>query len=202
MPKRIENFANKLNRSFFLRNDVVLIAKELLGKVLVTKIDGNISKGVIVETEAYCGRNDKACHANNGLRTKRTEIMYAEGGRAYVYLCYGIHHLFNVVTNIKDKADAILVRALEPLEGEGYLKERTKSTKLTNGPGLLSKAMGITMNHNGKDLLGGEIWIESGIKVNANPIVHTTRVGVDYAEEDAKLPWRFYISNNEYISKT
>lgn len=202
MPKRTENFTNKLNRSFFLRNDVVLIAKELLGKILVTNIDGNITKGVIIETEAYCGRNDKACHANNGLRTKRTEIMYAEGGRSYIYLCYGIHHLFNVVTNEMNQADAVLIRALEPLEGEDHMKERTKSPKLTNGPGILSKAMGITMNQNGMDLIGNEIWIEPGIKVDEHVIVHTTRVGVDYAEEDAKLPWRFYISNNKYISKT
>lgn len=201
MLKRKENYSNKLHRSFYLGKDVVTIAKKLIGKMLVTSLEGKVTKGIIVETEAYCGRNDKACHANNGLRTKRTEIMYGEGGVAYVYLCYGIHHLFNIVTNETDIADAILIRALEPLEGETHMKGRTKSPKLTNGPGILSKAMGITVNHSGTSLFGDDIWLEEGLSVKENDIKATKRVGVDYAEEDAELPWRFYIRDNKYVSK-
>jgi len=201
MPKRKEKLSNKLDQAFFLRNDVVLIAKELLGKVLVTNLNGLLTKGIIIETEAYCGRNDKASHANDGLRTKRTEIMYAKGGRAYVYLCYGIHHLFNIVTNRKDNADAVLIRALEPIGGEEIMRQRSKSPKLTNGPGILSKAMGISMSQNGLDLIENDIWIEDGLSVEDNQIVSAKRVGVEYAAEDASLPWRFYMKDNKYVSK-
>ncbi len=201
MPKRKENFPNKLTRSFYLRDDVVLIAKELIGKVLVTNVNGMISKGVIVETEAYSGRNDKACHANNGLRTKRTEVMYAQGGIAYVYLCYGIHHLFNIVTNESDKADAVLIRALQPLSGEGNMRLRSKSPKLTNGPGILSKAMGITMSFNRADLLGNEVWVEECKSSFESLVIASKRIGIDYAEEDASLLWRFSAEGNKWVSK-
>lgn len=195
--------SNILERSFYEREDVVTIGRELLGKMLVTKINGVITKGLIVETEAYRGRNDKACHANNGRRTKRTEVMYGRGGYAYVYLCYGIHHLFNVVTNVEGLADAVLIRALEPMEGEDHMKERlnSKNTKLTNGPGILSKALGITVINTANDLTKSDIWIEKGIEVCMNDVVETTRIGIDYAEEDASLPWRFYIKNNVWVSK-
>ena len=192
----------KLPRSFYLREDVVEIAKDLLGKILVTNMEGVLTAGKIVETEAYCGRGDKACHAN-GKRTPRTEIMYGEGGHAYVYLCYGIHHLFNVVTNVEDMADAVLVRALEPIEGIDTMRSRRNFTKskLSSGPGTLSQALGIHTKMTGTDLTSDQLWI--GKEMNEQPfnILTDTRIGVDYAEEDALKPWRFVIAENKYVSK-
>lgn len=189
-----------LPKSFYLRDDVVQIAKELLGKTLVTRQNGAARKGKIVETEAYRGYDDKACHASNGKRTPRTEVMYREGGCAYVYLCYGIHHLFNVVTNVAGKADAVLIRAVEPLDGDW--SDRHPKTKTSNGPGKLSKAMGITMEMNTARLtVENDIWIEDAPDIVGTSIVASTRVGVDYAGEDALLPWRFYLCNNDWVSK-
>jgi len=192
----------KLPRSFYIREDVVQIAKELLGKVLITDIDGKVTAGRIVETEAYCGRGDKACHAN-GKRTPRTEVMYGEGGHAYVYLCYGIHHLVNVVTNIEGQADAVLIRALEPLDGKEIMQERRKFTKakLASGPGTLSQAMGIHVSMTGADLLSDEIWIGLTNEAEEFRILADTRIGVEYAEEDALRPWRFVIAGNRFVSK-
>jgi len=196
----------KLEREFYLRDDVTTIAKDLLGKNLMVRSGGNVSGGVIVESEAYSGAIDKASHAFRNKRTERTKVMFQTGGRAYVYLCYGIHHLFNVVTNVKGYADAVLIRALQPLNGIDSALQKGKTSKdsitLTNGPGKLSSTLGINLRHNGMDLLGDKIWIEDGgHQVASNQIVVTKRVGVDYAEEDADLPWRFYINNNNWISK-
>lgn len=192
----------KLPRSFYQRSDVVQIAKDLLGKVLVTNIEGVLTAGKIVETEAYCGRNDKACHAN-GKRTPRTEIMYGEGGHAYVYLCYGIHHLFNVVTNVNGLADAVLIRALEPIQGFEVMVERRNYTKakLASGPGTLSQAMGIKVQMTGADLCDDQIWIVGNSKPEQVKILADTRIGVEYAEEDALKPWRFVIADNKFVSK-
>ncbi|MEQ6166739.1 DNA-3-methyladenine glycosylase [Ekhidna sp. MALMAid0563] len=192
----------KLPRSFYLRDDVVQIAKDLLGKVLITNMDGVITAGKIVETEAYCGRGDKACHAN-GKRTPRTEVIYGQGGYAYVYLCYGIHHLVNVVTNEEEQADAVLIRALEPLTGEEIMRERRKftKTKLASGPGTLSQAMGISVKMTGADLLSDQIWIGTDGKERDFEIYADTRIGVEYAEEDALKPWRFIIAGNKFVSK-
>jgi len=192
----------KLDRSFYLRDDVVQIAQDLLGKVLVSHCNGEFTSGKIVETEAYCGRGDKACHAN-GKRTPRTEVMYGEGGHAYVYLCYGIHHLFNVVTNREGLADAVLIRALEPLAGQETMKVRRGkgNAKLASGPGTLSQAMGIDVKMSGEDLLGDQLWIAEEKEPAAFVISSDTRIGVDYAEEDAFLPWRFLIKGNKYVSK-
>lgn len=195
-----------LPESFYTRKDVVKIAKELLGKVLVTNFDGILTSGMIVETEAYAGVGDKASHASGGRRTNRTEIMYARGGTAYVYLCYGIHHLFNVVTNVEDVPHAVLIRGLEPLEGiDMMLVRRAKeelTPSLTAGPGALSVAMGIYTNHSGDTLYGPDIWIEDrGIKLSSKDIVTGTRVGVAYAQEDALLPYRFSVKENRYVSK-
>ncbi|HYD20871.1 MAG TPA: DNA-3-methyladenine glycosylase [Flavipsychrobacter sp.] len=195
-----------LPESFYIRKDVVKIAKELLGKVLVTNFDGITTSGIIVETEAYAGAGDKASHASGGRRTARTEIMYANGGTAYVYLCYGIHHLFNVVTNVKDTPHAVLIRGIEPLEGvDEMLNRRGKeqlTPSLTAGPGALSVALGIHTWHSGYSLSGPEIQIEDrGIKVSARDIAAGTRVGVAYAQEDALLPYRFSIRGNKYVSK-
>ena len=193
---------SKLHRSYYLSDDVVTLAHDLIGKVVVTNINGHLCRAMIVETEAYRGLNDKACHANNGKRTPRNEIMYAEGGHAYVYLCYGIHHLFNVVTNVKDRADAVLIRALHPIEGLVAMTDRLpkKRKLLLNGPGVLTKAMGIRTNMSGMDLLGNEIWLENGVAVKSNEITVSKRVGVEYAEEDADLLWRFYITDDPNIS--
>ncbi len=195
-----------LPKSFYLREDVVGIARELLGKVLVTNIDGQTTSGMIVETEAYAGVNDKASHAYGGRRTKRTEIMYHEGGVAYVYLCYGIHHLFNVVTNIKDVPHAVLIRAIEPLDNIPFMIQRRRKSKLdttlTAGPGAMSQALGIKTSHTGLSLNSSSIYIEDkGLIVNDSNIEERSRVGVAYAKEDALLPYRFSIRGNKYVSK-
>lgn len=195
----------KLPRSFYERDDVAQIARELLGKVLVTNFDGFLTSGIIVETEAYNGRNDKACHSFTHGKTERTKIMFGEPGYAYVYLCYGIHHLFNVVTNVDGLADAVLIRAIEPLDGTPHILDRRNKSKLERsvggGPGIASQALGITTRNYGTDLLGNSIWIEErSIAEPAFEIIASPRVGVDYAEEDALRPWRFRIRGNKFTS--
>jgi DNA-3-methyladenine glycosylase len=195
-----------LPESFYARTDVVEIARELLGKVLVTRFDGELTSGIIVETEAYAGEGDRASHAFGGRRTRRTEIMYGHGGTAYVYLIYGIHHLFNVVTNSRDTPHAILIRAIEPLEGIDVMLARRGKEKLqpslTAGPGAMSAALGIRTSHTGLSLQGPEITIEDrGIKVPPRKVVAGTRVGVAYALDDALRPYRFSIAGNPYVSK-
>lgn len=196
----------KLEAPFYQRDDVVKISRELLGKQLCTNIDGFYTSGMIVETEAYNGRNDKACHAHLNRRTKRTEIMYAPGGVAYVYLCYGIHYLFNIITNQKDLADAVLVRAIEPRDGLEVMLQRRKmekiAPKITAGPGTVSQALGINKSHYGESLSGQSIWLEDRqVKIADSEIIASPRVGVAYAEEDALLPWRFRVKGNTYTSK-
>jgi DNA-3-methyladenine glycosylase len=186
----------KLPRSFYTRNDVVSIAKELLGKYLFTNFDGIFTGGIITETEAYNGIIDRASHAYGGRRTARTEIMFNEGGTAYVYLCYGIHSLFNVVTNKKNNPHAVLIRAIHPTHGIEHMLKRRKMAvlkkNLSAGPGTVSEALGIHYSHSGLSLLGNKIWIEDkGIEINKNKIVASKRIGVDYAGEDAYLPYRF-----------
>lgn len=196
----------KLPRSFYTREDVVAISRELLGKWLFTRINGVLAGGIITETEAYRGPEDRASHAFGGRRAQRTEIMYATGGTAYIYLCYGIHHLFNVVTNKKDTPHAVLIRAIEPLEGiELMLKRRKKKNMeraVTAGPGSMSQALGITTALTGVDLSGNEIWIEdSGNELSADEIISSKRIGVDYAGEHAERLWRFTIKGNLWVSK-
>jgi DNA-3-methyladenine glycosylase len=196
----------KLPLSYYLNQDVIFLAKDLLGKVLFTQIDGQITAGVIVETEAYFGEIDKASHAYGGRRTNRTEIMYSEGGVSYVYLCYGIHHLFNVVTSVKGEPHAVLIRAIEPMIGTEIIELRrnmsiTKSA-VSSGPGSTAKALGIDNSFNHKDLGGEEIWMEDyHIRYPEDEIVASPRVGVAYAQEDAFLPWRFFVKGNKYVSK-
>lgn len=196
----------KLGISFYERDNVVQIARELPGKFLMTKIDGIITGGMITEVEAYEGVTDRASHAFNNRRTARTEVMYCAGGTAYVYLCYGIHHLFNVVTNRSGIPHAILIRAIEPTVGIGTMMKRRKKRlldfTLTSGPGALSEALGIQTQHTGKSLLTGNIWLEDrGIEITQAMITKTTRIGVDYAGTDALLPYRFYIKENKWISR-
>ncbi len=195
----------KLPDSFYKRNNVLQIAKELLGKLLVTQWNGIVTSGRIVEVEAYNGIIDKASHAFGGRRTNRNEIMYADGGVAYVYLCYGIHNLFNVVTNNKETPHAILIRAVEPVKGIDEMLRRVGKEKsdytLTRGPGNLSKALGLFTFHSGHSLRSEELFIaDDGFVFSKKEIAASPRIGVDYAGEDALLPYRFYIKGNPFVS--
>ena len=188
----------KLERSFYLRSDVVQISRELLGKVLCSRVNGSVTKAIITETEAYAGIGDKASHAWGGRRTRRTDPMFREGGTAYVYLCYGIHHLFNIVTAEEGTPHAILVRAGQPLQGEALMKRRrgpqATNRTLLSGPGSLAQALGITTRATGTDLLGARIWIEDhAIDVDPQQIEIGPRIGVAYAAEDATRPYRFVV---------
>lgn len=190
-----------MSLEFYARNEVVLIASELLGKVLYTSFNDEITAGIITETEAYAGVIDKASHAYNNRRTARTEMMYRKGGTAYVYLCYGIHALFNVVTSAGDEPHAVLVRGIEPLHGIEFMKQRSGKDKLVSksgiGPGNVTKLLGIRVMDSGLDMcndLPGErkIWIQDeGIIVKNDDVKTGPRVGIDYAAEDALLPYRF-----------
>ena len=188
--------SEKLPQSFYLRDDVTIVGRDLLGKVLCTHIDGQYSAILITETEAYAGITDRASHAYGDRRTRRTEPMYGPGGTAYVYLCYGIHHLFNVVTNVSGVPHAVLVRAGEPLSGlAAMLRRRGKShpdRSLLAGPGSLARALGITTALTGSSLLNGPISIrDHGLKVDEASIDSGPRIGGDYAGEDAARPYRF-----------
>ena len=191
----MNNPENVLQRSFYENDDVVEVSKKLLGKVLCSTIGGELTSGIITETEAYCGRNDKACHANNGKRTPRTEVMFGDPGHAYIYLCYGIHHLFNVVTNRNGLADAVLVRAIKPLDGIKTIMSRRDmddSINLSNGPGKLTQALGITTDLNKTDLYSAPVWIEErNTSIPPDKIQTTKRIGIDYAGKDAHKLWRF-----------
>jgi DNA-3-methyladenine glycosylase len=195
----------KLGYGFYDRTNVVLIAKELLGKLIVTNFNNILTSARIVETEAYAGVIDRASHAFGGRRTNRTEVMFGRPGKAYVYLCYGIHHLFNIVTNREDIPHAVLIRAAEPVSGIEFMLERTGKSKpdhtLTKGPGNVSKALGIKTIHTGLDLLGDELFIaDDDYKIKKQDILASPRIGVDYAGEDAALHYRFSIRGNPYVS--
>lgn len=188
-----------------MQEDTLLLARELIGMTLLTRFDGMETSGRIVETEAYLGETDRASHAFGGRRTHRTETMYLPGGHAYVYLCYGIHHLFNIVTHQKDIPHAILVRAIEPLSGmEHMLKRRKKSHvdfSLTRGPGSLSQAMGIRTIHSGMLLQASNIIIANHGNLAENETIEMSpRIGVDYAGTDALLPYRFSLKGNPWVS--
>lgn len=195
----------RIKQRFYANADVLFVAKELLGKVLVTNLNGIITAARIVETEAYMGEIDKASHAYGGRRTNRTEVMFGAPGVAYVYLCYGIHHLFNIVTNKANVPHAVLIRAAEPLMGIEDMLIRTGKKKLDNtltrGPGNVSKALGIATRHTGTHLGGDEIYLmDDGNKYKDDEIAASPRIGVDYAGEDALLPYRFYVKGSPYVS--
>ncbi|WP_027623626.1 DNA-3-methyladenine glycosylase [Clostridium lundense] len=200
----------KLPREFYNR-DTIEVSKELLGKVLVTKENGIVCKGKIVEVEAYMGIEDKAAHSYGGRKTKRVEVMYGDPGFAYVYFIYGLYYCMNVVTREKGVPQAVLIRALEPIEGFDVISNRrfkknydelTKREKinLTNGPSKLCAAMNIDKLLNAEDLCGEVIYIEEGEKEDFQ-IVESKRIGIDYAEEAKDYLWRFYIEGNKYVSK-
>lgn len=197
---------SKLPQKFYTREDVIQISKELLGKFIYTDIDGKVTGGMIVETEAYQGAEDKASHAFGNRKTPRTEPFYKEGGISYVYLCYGIHYLFNVITNQKNIPHAILIRAIEPTEGIETMLHRRRMTRplynLAAGPGAMSMALGITIKHNAVNLQGKTIWLEDkGVKIEEKDIIASPRVGVAYAKEYASKPWRFRVKGNLWTSK-
>ena len=194
----------RIERKFYMR-DAVTVGKDILGKIIVKKTaDSRIMSGRITEVEAYMGITDKASHSYGGRRTKRTEVMYKEGGYSYVFLIYGMYECFNVTVGREGDPQAVLIRGVEPLENKNLMQEKRKVKKekdISNGPGKLTKAIGITREDNGADLTAGEnIWLEDdGYKVK--DIVETTRIGIDYAEEDALKPWRFYIKDSIFVSK-
>ena len=195
----------KLPLNFYKRKDVVAIARELLGKIVVTNFDGIKTSGRIVEAEAYVAHVDKASHAFGGRRTAKNEHMYAHPGTAYVYICYGMHQMFNIVTNEKDIPDAVLIRAIEPLEGVDVMLKRTGKPKLdftlTKGPGNVGKALGIFKKHSGLHLLHDEIYlIDDGFKLKEKEVGISGRIGVASAGADALLPYRFYVRGNKYVS--
>lgn len=195
----------KLDALFYQHPDVLLLARQLIGHKLVTKLNNEgITSGMIVETEAYNGIADRASHAYGGRRTNRTEIMYAEGGIAYVYLCYGIHHLFNIVTGAKNNPQAILIRAIQPIDGMPIMLKRRnlKASKpnLSSGPGSAACSLGIKTHHSGLSLTEDAIWIEPYLKFKPHEIQTGPRVGVAYAGDDANNPWRFSLKNNSWVS--
>ncbi len=195
----------KLNLSFYDRKNVILVARELLGKILVSKWNGIRSSGRIVETEAYAGEMDRASHAFGGRRTTRSEHLYGDPGTSYVYISYGMHHLFNVITNKKNIPHGVLIRALEPIDGIDQMLMRTGKSygdlTLTKGPGNLSRAMGISKLNSGISLISDEIFIEDdGMRYKKDQIIVTSRIGVESAREDAELPYRFIVKGNPYVS--
>lgn len=194
----------KLDASYYLQEDVVAVARDLIGKHLVTRTGGITTSGIITETEAYNGVTDKASHAFGGRRTARNEIMYARGGAAYIYLCYGIHHLFNVVTNKADIPHAVLIRAVFPDDNAAtmYLRRGTDRYQkgITTGPGKVSLALGLTTALSGTSLTGNKIWLEDrAVDISAATIHTGPRIGVDYAGEDALLPYRFRIEHDLFL---
>jgi len=192
--------------SFYRRDDVLIISRELLGMELCTwNQEDGLTSGIITETEAYRAENDQANHASGGNMTKRNSVMFDEGGVAYIYLCYGIHHLFNVVTNRKGVPDAILIRAIKPLAGQDTILKRRNSSKIhsniANGPGKLSEALGIDRRLYGKSLTSKRVWIQNpdiSISMDTVEIITKPRVGIDYAGEDARLPWRFILDDIDF----
>jgi DNA-3-methyladenine glycosylase len=195
----------KLPREFYTRSNVLTVARDLLGKLLVVPdANGNRVSGMIVEVEAYRGPEDRASHAYGGRRTKRTETMYQVGGIAYVYFVYGMYYQFNVVSNVEDIPHAILVRALEPVEGIEIMRKRRHSHpdhNLTNGPGKLCIALGIDRQLDSTDLLSYRVWLEEYERIPSSKIMKGPRIGIDYAENWAGKPWRFWIERNEYVSR-
>ena len=195
----------KVPLSFYDRKDVVKIAKELLGKIIVTNIDGLFTSGRIVETEAYVGISDKASHSFSGRRTAKNEHMYSAPGTAYIYICYGMHQMMNIVTNEKEIPDAVLIRAVEPLKGIDIMLQRTGKGQLdktlTRGPGNVGKALGIFKHHSGLHLLDEQIYLlDDGHKIPEEKLGVSKRIGVESAGADGLLPYRFFVKGNKYVS--
>jgi DNA-3-methyladenine glycosylase len=195
----------KLPREFYNRSDTLRIAREILGKTLVVPTEtGERISGMIVETEAYLGEIDKAAHSYNGRRTARNEITYALGGHIYVFFIYGMYFQLNIVCGEVDSPQVVLIRGIEPLDGIETMRQRRgkmKDQNLTSGPGKLCIAFGIDRSFNGENLLGNRIWLEEGEKITENQIESGVRIGIDYAEEFAEMPWRFWVKGNKFVSR-
>lgn len=195
----------KISREFYLREDTVAVARDLLGKVLVVPDEtGKRVSGTIVETEAYLGVADRAAHTFGGRRTPRTEVAFGPGGHAYVFFIYGMYYQLNFVTGPPDHPHVVLIRAVEPIDGIQVMRDRRgpmKDRNLTSGPGKLCIAFGIDRSLNGADLAGKQIWAEAGREVAGDEIETGVRIGIDYAGEDAAKPWRFWLRGNQYVSK-
>ena len=195
---------NKLPLSFYRQEDVVKIARSLIGKYFFSNIEGQLCGGIIAETEAYAGITDRASHAFGGRRTNRTRTMYLPGGVSYVYFSYGMHHLFNVVTAAEGIPHAVLIRGIVPTVGVETQKLRRKMSsggkQLTNGPAKVCQALGITLKHNAISLLGEVLWIaDGGFIPEKTAVISSARVGVNYAGEDARLPYRFILEHPGYF---
>lgn len=196
----------KLPESYYHNPDVVALSRDLIGKYLFTCIDGDLTGGYIVETEAYAGVIDKASHSYGGRLTPRTQTMYMQGGVSYVYLCYGIHEMFNVVVSAEGQPHAILIRAVQPTDGLDIMLLRRNmevlKPNITKGPGSVAKALGISRKINAMSLQSDVIWIEDrGLAFAGEEVAAGPRIGVAYAGEDALLPYRFYVKGNIYVSK-
>jgi DNA-3-methyladenine glycosylase len=193
----------KLKRSFYER-DALTVAKDILGKYLVTHTPVGTTVGKIVEVEAYMGFIDAGSHAYQGKRTARTEVMFGLGGHAYVYLIYGMYYCLNIIVNRTDVPEVVLIRALEPVDGIELMKQRRGTDRILNlcsGPGKLSTAMGISLKENGIDLCGETMYLLSGVTINSREITRTPRINIDYAGEARDYPWRFLIRDNPFVSK-
>lgn len=200
----MRSIADKIPLAFYERKDVLAVARSLIGKSIYTSIDGKLTGGVIAETEAYAGTTDRASHAYGGRRTRRTETMYRPGGHSYVYFTYGMHHLFNIITSVRDDPQAVLIRGIIPTEGvDIQIKRRNKAKngfQVANGPAKVCQALGITLKQNSILLSGNIIWLEDGEEItDLKKIISCTRVGVDYAGKDALLPYRFILDHPDYI---
>lgn len=201
----MSNPTPKLPREFYTRPNVLTVARDLLGKLLVVPARGGRRvSGIIVEAESYRGPHDRAAHSYGGRRTLRTETMYGIGGTAYVFFVYGMYNQFNVVTNVPDAPHAVLIRALQPVEGIELMRKRRHGQpdhNLTNGPGKLCIALGIDRRLDGADLVGSKVWIEEGDRISRLQIAAGPRIGIDYAEEWKDKPWRFWLKDNPFVSR-
>lgn len=194
----------RLPRGFYLREDTISIANELLGKLIVVPDNGRRVSGMIVETEAYLGEVDRAAHSYAGRRTPRNEVTYGKGGHAYVFFIYGMYYQLNVVTGPADHPHVVLIRAVEPVEGIEIMRQRRgamKDRNLTSGPGKLCIALNINRDLNGEDLRGMQIWLEDHRSFTSEEIAVGKRIGIDYAGKDAEKPWRFWVKDNAYVSR-
>ncbi|MEJ7780430.1 MAG: DNA-3-methyladenine glycosylase [Daejeonella sp.] len=197
---------NKLPADFYQQNDVIAIARELLGKHVYSQVGGEITGGIIVETEAYRGPDDRGSHAYNNKRTPRNEIMYQAGGVAYMYICYGIHDMLNLVTGSEGMSHAVLIRAVEPQTGLNTMRERRnifdQDRRLCQGPGALAKALGLTKLHNGYDLQGNVIWLEDRrVSYTDRKVIASARIGMNFDGPYKTMPWRFYVKGNQFVSR-
>lgn len=196
--------SSKLPPHFYMQEDTLQVSRQLLGKRLCTSIDGIFTSGIIVETEAYRGPEDLGSHAYNEKRTARNDMMYSAGGVVYMYICYGIHDMLNIVTGKEGSSHAVLIRAVQPADGIHHMCERRgvqDLKRLCKGPGALAKALGLNKLHNGVSLQSDTIWIEDAEDLAAESIVETSRVGLNIQGFYRDIPWRFYIKGNQFISR-